>query len=236
MELPEDTIAELLSLAGVALAHADVDDALDQVCRIAERAVPETDGASLTSFTPTGPKAVAASNDWAEALDEMQYVEHEGPCLDAARTGLVFRVRDVSTETRWPSYMPRALEQGATSMVSLPMTMESKTMGALNVYSRKVDAFGPAEVSLAEVIAGHASLATQVTATLQGQRDLAEQLRMAMASRAAIEQAKGIIMATTRCRPDDAFQRLVEQSQHEQRKLRDVAAGLVAQYQPEPRG
>jgi AmiR/NasT family two-component response regulator len=52
-------------------------------------------------------------------------------------------------------------------------------------------------------------------------------LHRAMASRAIIEQAKGIIIARTGCEPEDAFEVLVSQSQHENRKLRDVAADLV---------
>lgn len=55
-----------------------------------------------------------------------------------------------------------------------------------------------------------------------------EGLREAMASRAIIEQAKGIVMASARCDADHAFELLVQQSQHENRKLRDVAAEVVA--------
>lgn len=226
MTLRDETLGELLSLAGVALLHEDLPTALDEICRIAARAVP-ADGASLTSFESAGPQAAAASNEWAEALDEMQYVEHEGPCLDAARTGAVFRVRDMPNEMRWPSYMPRAAALGAASMVSVPMTVEGKTIGALNVYSRRVDGFGSDAVSVIEIIAAHASLAAQVSATLVGHRTLAAQLRVAMESRATIEQAKGIIMATARCDADTAFARLVDQSQHDNRKLRDVADELV---------
>jgi AmiR/NasT family two-component response regulator len=52
-------------------------------------------------------------------------------------------------------------------------------------------------------------------------------LRQAMEHRAVIEQAKGIIIADTGLDADRAFQLLVRQSQHENRKLRDVAAWLV---------
>jgi hypothetical protein len=55
-----------------------------------------------------------------------------------------------------------------------------------------------------------------------------DQLREAIASRDLIGQAKGIVMATTGCDADAAFQVLVKQSQHENRKLRDVAAELIA--------
>ena len=229
VEIRDDAIAELLALAGVALAHDDLSDALQEICRIAARSVPRSAGASMTEFKAAGPAAVAASNEWAEQLDVLQHVEHEGPCIDAARSGSLFRVRDMGNEPRWPSYMPLAHARGAASMVSIPMTVEAKTIGALNVYSRDVDAFGSEEVSVLEIVAGHASLATQVAATLVGHRKLAEQLHAAMASRAAIEQAKGVIMATVGCDPETAFARLVEQSQHENRKLREISEELVRQ-------
>ena len=53
-------------------------------------------------------------------------------------------------------------------------------------------------------------------------------LAAALESRATIEQAKGVIMATTGCTPDDAFDLLRQQSQTENRKLRDIAAEVVA--------
>ncbi|HWJ62649.1 MAG TPA: GAF and ANTAR domain-containing protein [Acidimicrobiales bacterium] len=226
-QLPDAAAADLLALAGVALEHDELADALDTVCRIAAGAVPHAEGASLTTFTPKGPEATASSDVWATQLDEMQYEELEGPCLDAGRTGMVFRVRDMGREPRWPSYMPRAFATGAQSMVSIPMTVEAKTIGALNLYSREVDAFDAAAVSLAEVIAGHASLATQVSAALNHQRDLATQLREAMASRATIEQAKGVVMATVGCTPEEAWARLVQESQHENRKVREICEDLV---------
>jgi GAF domain-containing protein len=226
--LPDAALAELTAIASLPLLFDDLSEALDEMCRIAVRAVPNADGASFTAFGQTGPAATAASDEWAQRLDEMQYVEHEGPCLDAGRTGVLFRVRDIHADARWPSYLPRAAEHGAASLMSIPLTVEAKVIGALNLYSKAVDAFDAEAVSVAEIVAAHASLANQVAAALYEHRQLADQLRSAMASRAAIEQAKGIIMATTRCSPDDAFRRLVEQSQHENRKVREIAEELIA--------
>jgi AmiR/NasT family two-component response regulator len=110
------------------------------------------------------------------------------------------------------------------------MTAESKLLGALNVYSRDVDAFDAESVAIAEVAAGHASLAAQVATALFHHRNLADQLQEALDSRIVIEQAKGIIMATTRSGPDNAFQLLVRQSQSENRKLREIAADIVARH------
>jgi AmiR/NasT family two-component response regulator len=49
----------------------------------------------------------------------------------------------------------------------------------------------------------------------------------AIESRDTIGQAKGVIMVTMGCTADDAFQLLKAQSQHENRKLVDVAAEIA---------
>ena len=67
----------------------------------------------------------------------------------------------------------------------------------------------------------------EVSAVLDALRAENEELRAALESRATIEQAKGIVMATMHCTPDEAFDLLRQQSQHENRKLRDIARDLV---------
>jgi AmiR/NasT family two-component response regulator len=54
-----------------------------------------------------------------------------------------------------------------------------------------------------------------------------EGLHTAMEHRAAIEQAKGVIMNAMGCGPDAAFAVLIAQSQNQNRKLRDIAAEIV---------
>ena len=54
------------------------------------------------------------------------------------------------------------------------------------------------------------------------------QLRAAMASRAAIEQAKGILMLLTGCTDRVAFDLLSHITGHTHRKLRDVAQAITA--------
>ena len=65
------------------------------------------------------------------------------------------------------------------------------------------------------------------------------QLRTAMASRAPIEQAKGVLMLLTGCAEQAAFDLLAHISSHTHRKVRDVALDLVASAsgrQPLPAG
>lgn len=62
---------------------------------------------------------------------------------------------------------------------------------------------------------------------METSKQLAEQLRTAMDSRALIEQAKGMLMAGRRCSSADAFAILVQLSQTTNKKLRVVAQAVV---------
>jgi hypothetical protein len=55
----------------------------------------------------------------------------------------------------------------------------------------------------------------------------------AMKSRAVIEQAKGILMSQTHVSSEDALDILRRASQRANRKLRDIAADIVAQTKPD---
>jgi hypothetical protein len=76
-----------------------------------------------------------------------------------------------------------------------------------------------------DVTDGHAAPADESLLThLQTE---VEQLRSAMASRAAIEQAKGILMVLMSCGDQVAFDLLAHISSHTHRKVRDVSALII---------
>ena len=102
---------------------------------------------------------------------------------------------------------------------------------ALNIYGRRPAAFDDDAVMLAQTFAGYAAVALANAYAYHNTADLARHLQAAMDSRAVIEQAKGIIMAEQRCGPDEAFAFLTAVSQNTNRKVRDVAAALVAGIQ-----
>jgi GAF domain-containing protein len=221
-----DYIDALSELTAVALTHADLDDALVAICQIAARTIPQAESASLTTERTGVPHAVS-SDAWGQKLDELQYHEHEGPCLDAMRTGNAFRVEDLAIDVRWPSYGPRAAAEGARSTLSLPASADGRIVAALNVYSRQPAAFDADAVTVGQVIAAHAGLTAQISSALQGHRKIAEQLQEAMTSRAVIEQAKGMIMLRDRIDADAAFGILVAASQRSNTKLRAIAEQIV---------
>ena len=66
--------------------------------------------------------------------------------------------------------------------------------------------------------------------------DQNEQLRSSIVSRAVIDQALGVIMATEHCPQDQAFAQLRSVSQNTNVKLRDLAATIVTRVSGEPPG
>jgi GAF domain-containing protein len=75
--------------------------------------------------------------------------------------------------------------------------------------------------------AAYAAVALSNVDALQDAQEQAEHLRLAMGSRAAIEQAEGILIERHRLTPEQAFRLLAEASMHTNRKVRDLAEHLV---------
>jgi AmiR/NasT family two-component response regulator len=97
----------------------------------------------------------------------------------------------------------------------------------MNCYARRPLDVSDELVNSAMSYASQVGDAMAVDQALRATVNLAENLAEAMKSRAAIEQAKGILVAEHNIDPDQAFQMLVRVSQQSNTKLRDVARRLV---------
>ncbi|MGY1640270.1 ANTAR domain-containing protein [Geodermatophilus sp. SYSU D00703] len=222
----------LRDLTRVVLADRSLADVLGEITELANRAIPGAESTSITLVR--GDKAFTAAHhgEMALAADEMQYERGYGPCMDAGRGGVVLRVDDMRDEQRWPDYTARVIEVGVHSSLSVPLPYQGTVIGALNVYSTKPAAFAAPEseavgTSVAEAIA-------VAVANADAHERLADQtrnMRLAMESRAVIEQAKGVLMAQRRVDADQAFEILRDASQRYNRKLREIAAGIVESTQ-----
>jgi GAF domain-containing protein len=119
------------------------------------------------------------------------------------------------------------LRLGIHSSLSLPLQVRERTIGALNLYGEPPKAFDEHAEQLASRFARQAA-ATLANAEIHDRTvSLVSQLNEAMTSRSVIDMARGILMATTGCNADEAFELLRAQSQHENIKVRDIAAQIV---------
>jgi GAF domain-containing protein len=141
---------------------------------------------------------------------------------------------DTAADGRWPRFARQAAALGIRSCYALPLTYEGEPNGALVLYARRPGAFGPEETGRADKFARHASGALALALRMASCADQNDQLRSSIVSRAVIDQALGVIMATERCPQDKAFAMLRSVSQNTNVKLRDLAASIVTRVSGEP--
>jgi GAF domain-containing protein len=226
----------LRDLARVVFVERTLEDVLTEIVAIASRGIPGAESTSITLIKGERAFTAAHFGDMALAADELQYQEGGGPCMDAGRGNVVLRVDDMLTEQRWPDYVARVNETGVRSSLSVPLPYQGSSIGALNIYSTEPAAFDGADslaagLEVAEVVA--VAVANADSHWQMGEQ--ARNMRLAMDSRAIIEQAKGVLMAQRKVDADVAFEILREASQRYNRKLRDIAAGIVDSVQARPR-
>ena len=222
-----DLAEALTELANLMVATPTMDGFLNDLARLATNVITPPASCGITLAQHDLPLTVASSDALAAHVDEVQYDRDQGPCLQAMRTGQIVMTADMATEQRWGPYPAYALSYGVHSSLSLPLTVNGETRGALNLYAGTPHAFGPTPQQHAELFAGPASAALTVVTRQVHQVRLSEQLRDALASRAVIDQALGIVMGHNSCDFETAFAILRESSQHQNRKLHDVAAEIV---------
>ncbi|MEO6495630.1 MAG: GAF domain-containing protein, partial [Ilumatobacteraceae bacterium] len=98
-----------------------IDAALRLVTALASATVDNADGVSVTLERHGRLLTVAASDDAVLEMDGHQYDSGEGPCLAAKAEGRWFYIESLDDESRWPTFVPLALEQGIHSILASPL-------------------------------------------------------------------------------------------------------------------
>jgi hypothetical protein len=225
--LLDEVTTALQNLSNVVNCENDLSAVVDQVCAQVVRAVPGLDEASVTLLRHGSPYTAASTSDVVVELDGHQYRENAGPCLDAATTGRLVRASIDEAARRWPLFARASRAAGMGSFVSAPITVDGEHSGAINGYSRAGHGFADFDGPLLELYIAAVETALRGHTRYRQMRELANQLRTALESRAVIDQAKGVLMATHGVTAGEAFAMLVSKSQHQNVKLRDVARQLV---------
>jgi GAF domain-containing protein len=226
---PVEPQQAFLELARLDLATLSLGEVLTRVAGLARASVAPADEVSVTLLEGETAHTVAFTGDLAVHLDERQYARGFGPCMDAALGGETVNIKNTGSDDRYPDFGAVAARAGVNSSLSLGMPVPQRVVGGLNLYSFGTDAFDEAAINLARAFADYGGVVLVNAALIESKTTLAMHLETAMASRATIEQAKGIIMARTGVDAERAFTELVRRSQHTNRKLHTIAAELVAQ-------
>jgi GAF domain-containing protein len=212
---------------GLTIAGDPPSMVLERVAQMSKDTIPGVDEASVTLMKNGKARTVAFTGPLAVHLDERQYEDGFGPCLDAAVSGGTIAIPDMAAETTYKNFAAAAGRQGVTHTLSIGLPIGTSTIGGMNLYGLQGDPFDESATEIAQTFAGYAAIAVAHAAALADAVEEVAGLRTAMQTRAVIEQAKGILMRDQRCTADEAFKALTQASNHSNRKLRDIAHSIV---------
>lgn len=200
---------------------AERDQTLDALLRFCLQAV-ACDSASVMLVHPKNVIEIAGVTDsTARAADQAQIDTGEGPCLASIAEHEVFRIIDTEQDPRWPAWAQAIHALGIHSVLSARLRdAAGVSVGSLNLYANRCDAFDRDDAAVADVLARHAGI---VLGAARHMHDLGQ----AIDSRKVIGQAQGILMERYNLDADQSFAVLRRYSQHNNLKLRLVAQQVV---------
>jgi GAF domain-containing protein len=221
----------ILSLAVATPGRESFDATLQQIVELARAGVTHCSMAGITLLEATGPTTAAATSKVAEAVDAIQYRFSSGPCLDAYRHQVIYRIESTDTDERWPEFSRGAAAAGVRSVLSFPLVVSGDGIGALNLYSDIASGFDTRDEKSGAVFAAHASVTLAHLRAYWRTDEVRRNLEEALASRGVIDQAKGILIAREGFSADDAFEVMRRASQRANRRVHDLAQEIVDEAQ-----
>jgi GAF domain-containing protein len=207
-------------IARTLLAQNDTQSTLERIVSLAVESIDDCEHAGISVITGKVVSSPASSSEIPAIVDRIQSETGEGPCVDAITERAVFQTGRLSQEQRWPTFTPRAVAESQVESVLSLRIYAKDTMGAMNLYSTKVDAFDDHDVAIATVFAAHAAVAWSTSLAL-------ENLKAGMVSRQLIGQAVGLLRARQNMSEEQALGALKRASQRLNVKLRQVAERIV---------
>jgi GAF domain-containing protein len=227
-----DLQAGLRGVAGLVAGAGAVIDLLGDVAEFAAQAIPGVDGAGVALIQPhNGTSRIqtwSATAEFVHDIDSVQYEElNEGQCITCMQTARPTVSGSLGGDDRWPHFGGRVARMAVHSALSLPLMVGHQMIGAINTYAHSRDAFGERAVQLGSQFAGPAAVSVYNAQLLAEAQERTKRLQRALASRAVIDQAIGIIRSRSGADAEQAFERLTRLSQTENIKLYVVAERLV---------
>lgn len=231
VEAPETDVRAAPGLGTVAMgprARDLLDAALELVVGVAADVIDGVDGVSITLPRHGGFATVASSNDIVLGMDHDQYATGQGPCLDAAITGVPVVTALLDQEPRWPEFVPLARARGINSILSAPLVSQDRTLGALNVYSSHPAGVGGPELAWADRFADSASTLLVRAESTEGELTLMADLQSRLHTRDVIAVAQGVLMERLGLSQDKAHASLISTSRRTSVPMAQVCADVIA--------
>jgi len=128
--------------------------------------------AGVTLIAPgANPRYVSASDEAAFRFEQLQTELGEGPCLAAYETGKAVAVPDLRIDDRFPTFAPRAVNEGLIAVFTFPLRGGDSQLGALDMYR---DVAGPLDAGAMMAAQTLADVAAAYLLNAQARAELRE--------------------------------------------------------------
>ena len=198
---------------------------LQRVVELAQEVVGVDLAVVVTLDREHRPSLLAATDrEVAEKIVAAQRSAGSGPTWEALLGHKTVVADDLTQDERWPAYRDAVVaDTNVRSVMTFCLLVGGQPHGALALYSTQRSAFGEREQRLGAIYADHAAFALSEAS----ESDQAANLSTALTTSRTIGAALGILMERHHVTVDGAFALLRQESQHRNRKLSEVADGVV---------
>jgi hypothetical protein len=164
------------------------------------------------------------------ALEDLQFDLGQGPCRDAHQSSRPVRVPhlDATIAERWPAYVELARRSGIAAVFAFPLTVNASSLGVLTVYQADAGDLTDAQMEDCETVA---HVLAETILSLQADEpsgDLAAELETAVAYRAELYQASGVVAVQLEITASEAVARIRGHAFASSQPVATIAADILA--------
>ena len=190
--------------------------------------VPDCVGLSLASTAHGVTLTLVATVLEIAALDAIQYL-FGGPCVGAAQGQRVieYDVADALDEGQWQHFARATAAVAVSSTLSLPILVDGKVVGSVNLYAASAKAFTGLHEEIARIFDAWAPGAVTNADLTFSSREVARQAPRLLREDLNIKVAVGILAANG-MDVDEARESLFEAARRAQVSEADLAATIIA--------
>jgi hypothetical protein len=199
---------------------------VDDLCRAGVSRIPSVVGGSVAVMgIGMNRRAMYATDEVAQRVDDFQFEFGEGPCMDAFTSGGPVLIDDLTgsaARLRWPMFTAAASDAGVAAIFAFPLQVGAVKFGVLDLYGTRAGPLTPSEFSDALVLGD--ALTLRLLATGDGgdiEADLGDD------PRAVVHQATGMITVQLGVGVEESLARLRGYAYAAGRSLGEVAADVV---------
>jgi ANTAR domain-containing protein len=208
---------------------------LGHVCDAAISAANVDSAALSVTGSATPRETLYVSDPFASVLEELVLTLGEGPGVDALAGGVVQAadITDAASVARWPVFAPAAGQAGARAVFGLPLQAGGIRLGVMDLYRSQPGGLDGQQLADALILADTAcalllDLAGQAPAEQGLGREYQDGPEPVGGQHPVVHQATGMLIVQLGVSAAAAMIRLRAYAYAHDRRLRDVAADVVA--------